>query len=104
MKLAKGEYLLFLNNDTNEISYLIMDDEGNEWKHITQEEYKAKSADLQKKIAELSKKPVLKTQNFTSNWKDLYCELDEEHRRLFWRNLVSEIRVNLEGQAVEILY
>jgi hypothetical protein len=72
--------------------------------NITQKEYKDKSAELQRKIAELSKKPTLKTQNFVSNWKDLYCELDEEHRRLFWRNLVSEIRVSLEGQAVEILY
>lgn len=27
------------NNETNEISYLMMDDEGNEWKHITQTEY-----------------------------------------------------------------
>lgn len=72
--------------------------------NITQKEYKDKSAELQKKIAELSKKPTLKTQNFVSNWKSLYYELDEEHRRLFWRNLVSEVRVSLEGQAVEILY
>ena len=72
--------------------------------NITQKEYKEKSAELQRKIAELSKKPTLKTQNFASNWKDLYTELDEEHRRLFWQNLVSEIRVSLEGQAVEILY
>ncbi len=72
--------------------------------NISQKEYKDKSAELQKKIAELSKKPSLKTQNFASNWKDLYRELDDEHRRLFWRSLVSEVRVSLEGQAVEIMY
>lgn len=72
--------------------------------NISQKEYKDKSAELQKKIAELSKKPSLKTQNFVSNWKALYYELDDEHRRLFWRSLVSEVRVSLEGQAVEIMY
>ena len=72
--------------------------------NISQKEYKDKSAELQVKIAELSKKPALKTQNFASNWKEIYLKLDEEHRRLFWRNLVSEIRVSLAGQGVEIMY
>ena len=72
--------------------------------NITQNEYKDKSAELQRKIAELSKKPSLKTQNFASNWKALYYELDEEHRRLFWRSLISEVRVTLEGQAFQIMY
>lgn len=72
--------------------------------NITQDEYKAKSADIQQKIAELSKKPALKTQNFASNWKDLYLELDPEHRRSFWRNLIKEIRVTLEAQPFQIVY
>lgn len=72
--------------------------------NISQKEYKDKSAELQRKIAELSKKPALKTQNFASNWKEIYLKLDDEHRRLFWRNLVSEIRVSLAGQGVEIMY
>ena len=72
--------------------------------NISQKEYRDRSAELQKKIAELSKTPALKTQNFRSNWKDLYMELDEEHRRLFWRSLISEVRVSLAGQAVEIMY
>lgn len=67
-------------------------------------EYKAKSADLQKKIAELSKTPALKTQNFTSNWKDLYLKLDDEHRRSFWQNLIQKIVVNEQGQAVGVIY
>jgi DNA invertase Pin-like site-specific DNA recombinase len=72
--------------------------------NITQEEYKAKSADLQKKIAELSKKPVLKTQNFSANWHDLYHELDEEKQRAFWHGLLSEIVVDVAGQVVRLLY
>lgn len=72
--------------------------------NISQKEYKDKSADLQRKIAELSKKPVLKTQNFASNWKDLYLKLDDEHRRSFWRNIVQQIVVNEQGQGFQIMY
>lgn len=64
----------------------------------------AKSADLQQKIAELSKIPSLKTQNFVSNWKDLYYELDEEHRRSFWHKLVKEIHIDLENSGFQIMY
>lgn len=27
------------NNETNEVSYLILDDDSKEWKHITEEKY-----------------------------------------------------------------
>lgn len=72
--------------------------------NIDQAEYKARSAEIQQKIAEIAKTPSLKTQNFVSNWKDLYYELDAEHRRSFWRKLVKEIVVTVEGQAVGVLY
>lgn len=72
--------------------------------NISQEEYKTMSADIQKKIAELSKTPALKTQNFTSNWKDVYLKLDDEHRRSFWHSLIQQIVVNQQGQAVGVLY
>ena len=72
--------------------------------NITQEEYKAKSAELQQKIAEIQKKPALKTQIFASNWKDLYMELDEEHRRIFWRKLIKKIVVTHESQCVDVIY
>lgn len=72
--------------------------------NIDQDEYKAKSAEIQKKLAEIAKTPALKTQNFASNWKDLYYELDAEHRRSFWRNIVKEIVVTVEGQGVAVLY
>jgi hypothetical protein len=72
--------------------------------NIDQDEYKARSAEIQQKLAEIAKIPTLKTQNFASNWKDLYLELDDEHRRLFWRNLIKEIVVPLENTDFQILY
>lgn len=72
--------------------------------NISKEEYTAKSADIQKKIAELSKTPALKTQNFTSNWKDVYLKLDPEHRRSFWHGLVKEVLVNEQLQVVGVVY
>ena len=72
--------------------------------NISQDEYKQRSAEIQKKIAEIQKKPALKTQNFTSNWHDLYYELDAEHRRSFWRNLIKEIVVDKQLQVVDVVY
>lgn len=72
--------------------------------NITQEEYKTKTAEIQQKLAEIQKKPPLKTQIFASNWKDLYAELDEEHRRSFWRRLIKKIFVTVENQPFDVLY
>lgn len=72
--------------------------------NISEAEYKTKSAELQKKIAEISKNTTLKTQNFASNWKDLYNELDDLHKRSFWQNLIKEIHVDLENQGFQIIY
>lgn len=72
--------------------------------NIPEAEYKERSAELQKKIAEIQKTAPLKKQNFGSNWKELYQELDAEHRRSFWRNLIKEIRVGVETTDFEIVY
>ena len=72
--------------------------------NISQAEYKARSAEIQQKLAEIAKTPPLKSQNFVSNWKDLYQELDEKHKRLFWRNLISGIDVSVENTDFRILY
>lgn len=72
--------------------------------NISHAEYKEISASLQKQIADLSKTTPLKTQNFVSNWKDLYLQLDEEHRRSFWHGLLQQIVVNEQGQGVAVLY
>ena len=72
--------------------------------NISKEEYTAKSAVLQKQIAECSKNPPLKSQNFASNWKDLYRQLDDEHKRSFWHSLIQQIVVSQSAQVVDVLY
>ena len=71
---------------------------------ISQDEYKEKSATLLKQIADLSKNTPVKTQNFASNWKEVYHKLDEEHKRSFWHSLLQQIVVNEDLQVVEVLY
>lgn len=72
--------------------------------NISESEYKTKSAELQRKIAELSKEPKEKEAKFTSNWKGLYLKLDDSHRRSFWRGLIKEIVIDEKAQPVKILY
>lgn len=72
--------------------------------NISEPEYKDKSAELQRKIAELSKVPDKKEVTFTTNWKSLYQELDPEHRRAFWRGLIKGVVVDRNAQPIEILY
>jgi len=72
--------------------------------NISEADYQRQASDLQKKIAEMSKNAPLKTQNFASNWKELYAELDDEHRRSFWHNLVTEISVDQYLQPFRIVY
>lgn len=72
--------------------------------NISEEDYKRQSAELQKKIAEIQKLPPLKNKIFASNWKDLYRQLSEENRRSFWRSIIKEIVITVEGSAVDVLY
>lgn len=71
--------------------------------NISESEYRQKSADLQRTIAELSKEPKQVEDVFTASWKDVYKLLDDEHRRSFWRNLVKEIKLGEDGKPVEIV-
>lgn len=72
--------------------------------NISQDEYRAKSDEIQRKLAEIQKLPPRKSQIFASNWKDLYAELDEEHRRSFWRGLIKKIVITVEAQPVDVIY
>lgn len=72
--------------------------------NISQQEYKDKSAQIQQKIAEISKTPTLKTQNFASNWKEVYAKLDDVHKRSFWQSLIKEIHVDLENKGFQVVY
>lgn len=72
--------------------------------NISDADYRKQSAELQQKIAELSKNAPLKTQILDANWKEIYAKLDSEHRRNFWHNLIKEIRVTVENKGFEVLY
>ena len=71
--------------------------------NISEKEYKRKSADLQQKIATLTKETP-KKEVFTKGWKDVYKMLDAKHRKAFWQNLIKEIHINEDLEVVEILY
>lgn len=72
--------------------------------NIDESEYKEKTSELQKKIADIQKQKPVKEIQFTENWKETYLQLDLEHRRAFWRNLVQSIQVDDKGQPVQIIY
>lgn len=72
--------------------------------NISESEYKAKSAELQKTIANLSRIEPAKENVFTAGWKDVYKMLDEPHRRSFWRGVIKFVRINEDGQPTEIMY
>lgn len=70
--------------------------------NIDKSAYTAKSAELQRTIAELSKAPKEERKEFVTGWKNLYDELDDEHRRAFWRGLVRIITPT--GDSFKLLY
>ena len=72
--------------------------------NISESEYREKSADLQRIIADLSKEPKQVEDVFVKDWKEVYMMLDEEHRRSFWRNLIKEVVIDAEATPVDILY
>ena len=72
--------------------------------NISEAEYREKSAELQKIIADLSKQEPVKENVFTKNWKDVYRMLDDSHKRSFWRNLIKGVRLDENMKPVEIMY
>lgn len=72
--------------------------------NISDAEYRDQSADLQRKIAELSRTEPPKAITFSENWKTLYQRLDDEHRRAFWRNIIKGIELNKDATPKRILY
>lgn len=72
--------------------------------NITDAEYKELSLELQQKLAAIQKSPTPKPIKFSSTWKELYHELDREHQRSFWRQIVQEIKIDENGQVIGVLY
>ena len=72
--------------------------------NISDSEYRAQSADLQRKIAELSRTEKPKEIKFTESWKATYERLDTEHRRSFWRSIIKGVELDKDAQPIRILY
>lgn len=70
--------------------------------NISESEYRTKSADLQKRIASLTRAEVSKSEVFIKNWKEVYQMLDSAHKRAFWHRLIYRIEMN--GKEVKKLY
>lgn len=63
-----------------------------------------KQADLQRKIAELSKEPKQVEDVFIKNWKEVYQMLDEPHKRAFWHSLIEEVKIDEDAKPVSITF
>ena len=72
--------------------------------NIDEAEYKKQSADLQQKIADLQKQEPIKTQTLTAGWRKVYQMLDDEHKRSFWRGLISEVVLDADFKPKKIMY
>jgi len=75
---------------------------------ISVEDYEQKYSEVEQKIAQLKAE---QEQNFESikkslpsNWKDIYSELDEEHRQSFWQQIISEIMVDSNRDIIDITF
>ena len=72
--------------------------------NISEEEYKSKSQELQRTIADLSKQEQPKQIQFSESWKETYQRLDDEHKRSFWRGLIKGVKLNNNYEPISILY
>lgn len=72
--------------------------------NMTESEYRHQSADLQRKIAELSKEPKQVEDVFVKNWKEVYQMLDESHKRAFWHSLIEEVKIDEDAKPVSITF
>lgn len=70
--------------------------------NISEDEYRTKSADLQRQIASLTRAELPKAEVFTKGWKGVYQMLDSAHRRAFWHRLID--RIEMDGREVKKLY
>lgn len=71
---------------------------------ITIDDYKAKTADIKAEIEELEKQPTRASYQLPSNWKDIYLELDIEHRHAFWLHILKHVEINGFSCKTPILF
>ena len=72
--------------------------------NISENEYKEKSAEIQRIIADLSRQEPAKTNVFVDDWKGVYGMLDDTHKRSFWHSIIKEVRIDVDGHISEVMY
>lgn len=73
---------------------------------ISEDEYKEKRSEVLNQIAELEmiapirKEPI----ELPNKWRDIYNELDDKHRRMFWSQIISTIKLfpSTEAQRIKV--
>lgn len=67
---------------------------------ITRDEYRTKRSAILEQLEELKLQDAQKNstpQQLPSNWLDIYSELDDEHKKLFWSATIKKITLDSEG-------
>lgn len=72
------------------------------------EEYEKKYADVENQIEQLKpQKEVSYTKikdTLSIGWKDMYCKLDDKHKKLFWHNLIDRIIIDKNKEVIDIIF
>lgn len=71
---------------------------------ISLDEYKQKRALLNNDIELLEAKTARKVRNLPHNWREIYEDLDAEHKRVFWSNLIDHIEITERSCTAPVIY
>lgn len=66
---------------------------------LTIEEYRTKRDKVKEELANIVTVPLQEPPELPEEWREIYDQLDEEHRRMFWVKLIKCIRVTNENKA-----
>lgn len=75
---------------------------------LSVEEYEQKYSDIEHKISQITPDQEVDyekiKESLPSNWKEIYQELDDEHKQSFWHQIISEIKIDNEKNIVDISF
>lgn len=70
---------------------------------ISTEEYKEKRRAISEEIALLKKPAIRKEIQMPTNWKDIYEQLDNQHKQAFWSSIIKTIYIAPNGK-IEVVF
>lgn len=71
---------------------------------ISQEDYFRKREVIKKELSEIIIEPLPEPVPMPTNWKDIYNDLDEQHKQAFWRRIIKNIVVTNENKNHPDIY